>query len=393
MSHTVTVPEFLKHFRCLGADCADSCCKGWNMQLTDADYERYVATSSELAASATGEKGSYRMQRDPASDCCVRFKEGLCSIQQTYGEDMLGEACYFYPRATRALGSHTVMTAAPSCPEIARLALYDEKAFSFSEVILDRLPSTLKNFLPDGISDKDALAIHALFMEKPLDAAIPAERVLMRMFAVAESLERINVTSWKEAVPFYFEQADARLPAPESKDTDPAFLLQALCGLVFAAKKVNNTRLMQTIGEMEQALHVKIRMDNLTIVPLPDSIGKAAALLRKWQQEYQPIYAPLLSRYLALQLSLALFPFGGFGDSMTERLAIIGIRFATVKLGLMSALDAAGKPLAEAEIIRVIQSISRFLDHLADAEFSVKIYKETGWLKKSRLRGLLRDGV
>ncbi|MGH9343956.1 MAG: hypothetical protein ACRD19_09375 [Terriglobia bacterium] len=43
------------------------------------------------------------------------------------------------------------------------------------------------------------------------------------------------------------------------------------------------------------------------------------------------------------------------------------------------------------EVVRVVQSISALLDHLAEPDFSLKIYAETGWLKGARLRGVLED--
>jgi len=40
-------------------------------------------------------------------------------------------------------------------------------------------------------------------------------------------------------------------------------------------------------------------------------------------------------------------------------------------------------------VVRIIQSLSRLLDHLGDPAFSLKIYAETGWIKEARMRGLL----
>ena len=74
-----------------------------------------------------------------------------------------------------------------------------------------------------------------------------------------------------------------------------------------------------------------------------------------------------------------------------ERAAIIGIRMATVRLALMSLCQIHNGEPPEKEVIRAIQSLSRFLDHLGSADFSLQIYGETGWLKSGRLRGLLGD--
>lgn len=387
----VIAPEFMKQFRCAGAECPDTCCKGWNMQLTDADYEKYREKAPDLLNAVSGGSGNYIMRRDPGTDYCIKFTDGLCGIQQEYGEEFLGKACNLYPRMFRALGEKIEMAAALSCPEVARLALFSDSAFGEIEEI-DHLPTDTKDYLPQSLSPSQATMIHNMFIDAALAKDIAPERVLMRIFAVSESLERISIDSWADAVPFYLEHADSALPAPEAKETDKVYLLQSLCGLIFASRRLSNPRLMQTVTQMEQALHVKIKMDDLAIVPLPDSMNAVRQLSAMWLDNYRNDYTDLLRRYLAMQLSLALFPFCGFGNSLTERIAIIGVRFATVKLGLMSACSLSAAKLPEDEVIRVVQSISRFMDHLAEPEFSLKIYQETGWLQKARLMALVGDG-
>ncbi len=363
------------------------------MQLNNFMLDRYAKEAPQLLASVTGEEDDHHiMKRDATSDFCVKFEGGLCGIQSKLGEEFLGDACYFYPRVVRKLGTTTTFTAALSCPEITRLTLFEEGAFAQDiHQEAGRIPERLQNYLPDPLTADQAWKLHRIFLEYALTPDVTAERSLMRIFSAMESLMRIPVASWLESAPFYLDQADATLPAPEPRDTDTVYLLQALCGLVAAAKKLRNTRLMKTIAEMERALHVRIPWDTLAIATFPDSSHAMLTLHARWQQEWKTHFSVLLKRYLAAQLSQALFPFAGFGQTPSQRIAIIGIRLATVKLAIMSACTEAGGVAAEKEVIRVVQSLSRLLDHLAEPEFSLKIYQETGWLQKRRLRALLGD--
>ena len=363
------------------------------MQLGSEKKVLYDEKAPELlnAITSIGDD-EYIMKRDTKTDYCISFSDGLCGIQNKYGADFLGDACYFYPRVTRKIGQDTVLTGTLSCPEIARLALMDENAFLPSEGSLHHFPTSLKDYCPSGLDAQATWAIHTLFLHAAMNETVSPEHALMQIYVVAQSLERIDMGSWHEAVPFYLGMADAGIAPAVVKASDMVYLLQSLCGLVFASKKIhNNARLVETIHEMEAALHVTIRMDNLAIVALPDSVYATENLLLRWQNEWAVHYAPIVRRYLIMQLSLAIFPFGGFGDSLTSRIAIIGIRLATIKLALMSAISQKpSAPLTEETIIRVVQSLSRFLDHLSDPEFSLKIYQETGWLQPERLRGLLQ---
>jgi lysine-N-methylase len=362
------------------------------MQLDTATQERYRAHAPALLDSVAGAGESAIMKRDPKTDYCVKFEGGLCGIQRDHGELFLGDACYFYPRSARALGDVRTMTATLSCPEIARLALLQgDDAFADTEIPIDRMPLSLTDYLPGTLNSAQAMAIHRAFLAAALDDRAAPERNAMHLFTAATSLSRITATAWQGAVPFYLQHADASLLPPEPRDTDPVYLLQALCGLVAAAKYVHHVRLMHTIRDMEQALHVTIRWDTLAIAALPDSAHASASLHQRWEREWKARYAPMLRRYLAMQVSLAAFPFAGFGHTLPQRAAVIGIRFATVRLALMSVLQATSGAPAESDVIRAVQSISRFLDHLAEADFSIKIYEETGWLQQTRLRGLLGD--
>ena len=103
----------------------------------------------------------------------------------------------------------------------------------------------------------------------------------------------------------------------------------------------------------------------------------------------QITYAPLLKKWLAAQLSSAFYPFAGLGETLQDKITIIGVRFSIFRLALISAYSMYGGKLHQDDVVRIVQSLSRFLEHLADPTFSLQIYAETGWDKESRMLGLL----
>lgn len=391
MAYAIKQPTFLSKFSCLGDACEDTCCKGWGMQVDAATVQRYEKAAPELLEAVTGSGDSCLMKRDALTDHCVKYENGLCGIHRKHGTDFLGDACHFYPRMTRGLGDMRVMTGALSCPEVVRLSLFDDEAFTWQDATSERLPYTLIDYLPEGLTPEQVFFIHNAFVTKALSKNHSAARNLMHIFCVAESLQNIPVQAWPDAVPFYLEHADGRLPAPVAADSDPFFLLQALCGIIAAAKKGQQERLMQNVRMMEAALHVNIQWDNLAIAHLPDSMHMAASLEHNWNETWSASLDDVLKRYLASQIVLALFPFSGFGDTLANRAAIIAVRFATIKLALMSACRINGTIPTPEHITRIVQPLSRLLDHLAGADFSLSIYKETGWLNGDRLRALVGD--
>lgn len=378
----------LKHFACLGERCEDTCCKGWSMQLGEAMYETYQRAAPELLdAVEAAEESPWIMRKDPKTTYCVKFDNGLCGIHKKYGDTFLGDACHFYPRATRTLGQQTVMTAALSCPEVTRLALFDDTVFDWHSAAIDRMPHSLKDYLPEGLTSEQALGVHASFL-KACEEAASAEQIFSRIASVARSMVLLGRTSWPQAIPFYLRMADGRLPEAQTNINDPFNLLHALMGLIVATQKPMSDRLKQTVSEMERMLAVTLNWQTTQMQTNDRSAESYASVKASWDMAADR-YQPLLKKYLQMQLSLSLFPFSGLGGTPPERATILGVRLATIRLGLMAAHHLHHGNMPENEVIRVVQSVSRFMDHLGDAAYSLAIYKETGWDQEARLRGLL----
>ena len=380
----------VSQFVCVTDRCPDTCCKHWSMQLDSETLVRYKIQAPELLDSVESqEDGSFIMRKDAQNGYCVRYDGGMCGIHKKYGEDFLGDACYFYPRVTRALGDKVIMGATMSCPEIARMALYNDNPFEWDSAVVSRVPQEMKNILPDGMTVEDVLAVHAAFMAAADDQQAQVTQVFARIASVSRSIQRIAPKDWVRVVPMYLRLADSGLPAPEPHPADAFNIVHALCGLVVASKKPVSTRLQETINDMQAALHVTLDWQNVLIHLSQDSADAYQQLLAHWEQA-KDAYEPLLKRWLAMQLSTACFPFAGLGATLVERITIIGVRLATIKLALMCLYGTYGRSIPQDVVVRAVQSLSRFLEHLGDPAFSLQIYAETGWDKESRMRGLLQ---
>lgn len=359
------------------------------MQLTRETMVLYEEKAPELLEAVTSGEAEFIMKRDPATDYCVKFENGWCGVHATYGDAFLGDACHFFPRVTRQLGERRVMTASMACPEITRLVLLADAPAQHGEHTIERLPHSLKDYLPASMDAQQAWAAHEVCLGAVRQEGWSAERAVLVLNSVARSLDMMPQEQWAMALPFYLKMADGSLPAAEANPSDPFNILNALQGLVGAAGLSARPRLMETIQEMERVLDVTLDWETLGIA-LNERSGMQYLRARSfWKQSCEAHYAPLLKRWLEAQLSLALFPFSGFGQTLAERVTIIGVRMATVKLALMAGCFARQAVMDEAETVRAMQSIARFMDHLADATLSLKIYSETGWVREARMRALL----
>lgn len=378
----------LTQFTCLGDRCEDTCCQGWSMQVDEATRTRYAERAPELLQDVVeAEEGGWIMRKDPATSLCVRLEGGLCGIHKKYGDGMLGDACHFYPRVTRQLGGQVLRTATLSCPEIARLTLFTDPQ-PLQPADNGRLPFTLRNYLPDAMSPEEALTVHKAFLDAACDTTASAEQIFLRIARTSRSLDILSQKDWHLLTAFYIKDADLRLPEAQANISDAFNLLHMLCGVIVATRKAPSPRLRQTLADMEAALASRLDWDNVTIqVSEQHALNALEAVRTAWTQ-HAGRYGPILRRWLYMQLGLGLHPFAGLGPTPTDRATLMGVRLAMLKLALISAHVVRG-PLPDAEIVRIVQSLSRLLDHLGDSAFSLSICNETGWSTEPRLRGLL----
>jgi lysine-N-methylase len=138
----VRQPRHYEAFRCLGADCEDTCCNGWRVMVDRHTYELYQnCPDPELKPSLTSLITINTSSTDdddyasitPTGTQCPFLAEGLCSIQQKLGEDYLSKLCATFPRVMNLVDGVIERALEESCPEAARLALLDPNPMEFDE--------------------------------------------------------------------------------------------------------------------------------------------------------------------------------------------------------------------------------------------------------------------
>jgi len=362
------------------------------MQVESGTRQRWQAQAPELLTAIEGEGADCHMRRDAQSGYCVKFDKGLCGIHKQYGADYLSDACYLYPRVTRTLGEHTLMSATLSCPEIARLALYGpENGLALKTGEFARLPQEIKDYLPTELTPDQALAVHRAFVDSAALQNASAESLLSTIITVAFAFTRLPVASWPEAVEFYIAQAQKNQAATQPVPEDPFNVLHALAGLIVATRTPLAERISAILNTMQQALGATLTWETMQIGLAEDSAQRYEAMCAAWKTQYAALYNPLLARWLRFQLAASLFPFSGLGATPAERIIILTVRFVTLRLSLMCECAVHGQASPEI-IVRNAQSLARILDHIGDPAFSLNIYTETGWIQERRLQALLSLG-
>jgi lysine-N-methylase len=169
--HQALVPRYVSRFSCVGSACEDNCCTGWQVSIDKDTYNAYRQVklpplAERLRQSIRRVEGQTpkvlwaRIEMDQETQECPLLDEGMCSVQQQLGEDLLSDTCYSYPRMTRRAPGHYEMALTLSCPEAARLALLEADAFEFQMESVQVRPATVGTLAtPPGITAETHQAV------------------------------------------------------------------------------------------------------------------------------------------------------------------------------------------------------------------------------------------
>lgn len=371
-------------FACLCADCPDTCCRGWDMPADPAQIARYEASAPELLAIL--DRKANILRREPTGQHCAQLCDGVCSVHQKYGTELLGDACYFYPRLVHNIGGSKVMSGAISCPEMLRLVMHERQPFARAEPTTGRMPAHRRDVVPDGWSAAAVEAIIDAAMACAGDASHTPETIMHQLLALAEIMEYATPNDWHEQ----WQRTMRAGPAGESKEGDSHTLYYALALTEAFGTPGVSKKLQGIMQAMEQQLCCRFARESRDMQFLEGSAGVQARLWQRWNMDTRAARAPMLRRWIQAQLAMTAYPFGGFhAIGFAQRGAVLVQRFATMRLALMCHVPASGAAPDEQVVMEVMQGLSRFMDHLADAKLTMMIHRDAGWQTPTRLRGLI----
>ena len=128
------IPMYYSGFACTGAECEDTCCRGWQIGIDETSYAYYRQVPGafgrrlrqNIQPGDTGGNGGERTFALNGRDCAFLNQEGLCDIYTELGKERLCRTCRTYPRHMEDYGELREVMLSLSCPEAARLILEDD---------------------------------------------------------------------------------------------------------------------------------------------------------------------------------------------------------------------------------------------------------------------------
>ena len=133
------IPDYYDKFKCIGSDCTDSCCAGWDITVNDETYEKYTLVKGSfgdrLMRSVSSSRPHHFLMEE--GRCPFLNQKNLCDIYIHLGEDFLCQICTDHPRFYEVYGSRQEAGLGLVCEEAARLILTNKKKVRFLDENLD----------------------------------------------------------------------------------------------------------------------------------------------------------------------------------------------------------------------------------------------------------------
>jgi lysine-N-methylase len=414
-------PQSYHAFRCIGADCEDTCCVGWIVNVDKSTYEAYQRCDDPelgprlhqlvtINTPSVSDDNYARINLDGPG--CPFLSEGLCGIQNKLGEEFLPIMCSAYPRVMNMVDDVLQRSLDLSCPEAARIILLDPNPMEFDEDEGPPHDPRLANLsvlrTQNGKSNKPYQHFREIreFVIRLLQyRAFPLWKRLMILGSVCDQLQEMAGKGRQEQTPEFLEacrdaiERDLLGKAMNAHRPQPAAQLELVLELIVGriGSDFTTPRLLGCYQKFMQSM-------DWTVESSMNDIG------RRYAAGHSQYYAPFLERhqhmlehYLVSYVHRTLFPLGPqessrglavhhIAHSISEQCLLLLAHYAIIQTLLVGMAAFHQAEFGTGEAILVIQSFTKAFEHSPSfPERALKILAEKGVKSCAALAILIRN--
>ncbi len=368
---TVVEPLFVSAFKCIGSECRDHCCKGWDINLDKPTVRRYLKSSQiEIKTLATenivitGKSFANwgTMKLNSSGNCAFMGKDLLCKVHASLGASALSNTCATYPRKSRIFKNEQQKNLVLSCPEAARQLLAAPNAMLFAQALR---PQAEANKAKDLDQQKKLLNLMCLNIVK-----LSGEKLDEALYALATFLlgaERVSQgEDWLVEMENHFSDVLNTLAQGKIRqqldDIRPDYNLQwsLLMRLQSWLSTREGKRAFSTLNHYVNKL-IYIQAEGAKTDDVSQSMIR---LDNVWQKQVMPWLAErpwIMNNYIQYRIYDEFFP------NDESRSPLLSLYLLTAEWFLLKSLIAANVELvgtvSEEDIINIIYSYHSITKH------------------------------
>lgn len=396
------IPKYMNDFKCIGSTCEDTCCAGWSVPIDEKTYKKYKKNNNIELKDALNknvsrnrsnpDEGNFgKIKLNSKNECPFLTEERLCNIQSKLGEGALSQVCSTYPRLYNIVNKVVEKSATLSCPEVTRLVLLNPELMEFDEIceeisdkyhIKGEINTENNNFLNKIDTYFWELRIFTIQLLQNRNYKIWERLIILGMFyqKVQESIEENKIKEIIGIIDSYTNMINSNVFTDALKDiptntTIQMEILKELTDLKFSIG-ISNKRYIECIFETLKGL-------NSTNETTMEENGESYNCVYK--EYYEPFMKDkeyIFENYLVNYVFTNLFPTKP-NKSLFDNYIMMVIHYAWIKMHLIGMSGYHKKNFNEEHIIKVVQSLSKVVDHS-----NIFLKKILDTLEKSNMKTL-----
>ncbi|WP_338587343.1 flagellin lysine-N-methylase [Clostridium baratii] len=369
-------PKYLKEFKCIGGECEDSCCIGWDIDIDKITFRQYYKVkdqemkkmfqknvhNNEYCQAPDVDYGKVKLKKDkrcPFLDEC-----NYCIIQSKLGEEYLSNVCTSFPRILNKIDGYYEMSLDVSCPEAARILLLKEEGIEFEEneetlgkhIISSEIDTKSKEF--KNLPIKYFKEIRDLSIKIIKNRKFDLNRRLYILGEFINELEEELKYNYENVLKFIKEYDINSVKDSYEKD-DFSYLLQ----VDFFKKTMKYLNILNEVDSLSFKNYTKEVMTGFNFED--DNISKYANIYIEAFEEYSKEYmiknSFIFENYLVNFIYNYMFPFSE-NQSVFDGYIMLLMRYSFIRFYLVGKY-IVNKNESKEEIVRFIQVFSKSIGH------------------------------
>ena len=387
MEVNIFLPKYMAEFKCICSSCTDSCCTGWDINIDENTYDKYINSAGEFKELLKGKFVKNKDEHDSfnhgfmilkdESLCPFFNSDMLCDIHGGVGEENLCITCKSYPRVFNIVDNIYEKSGLPSCIEICSRAFLNKDKMEFIEGIEN---ISEKEIEIRRIIDTEAFEGTESLLQYFWDIRVISINIMQnRRFSIEE---RLNILK------SFYEQIQERNSLHEFDELEELFEnfndevadYEDLKGRSFSEdnefyRSLGNNELVKNIRSIKLKECVKeykagiLKVSNVfkEITSNEEKLLSSSDICKylkntpKYFNELED-YSYVFENYIVNQIFKDLVPFNK-GESFTESVKVLINSYRIIKAYVIGIAINSEEKITGEKIIRVIQALSKDIEH------------------------------
>lgn len=364
------LPKYMMEFKCISSSCTDSCCAGWDINIDEDTYNKYVNSTGELKRLLEGKFTLNKDEHDSFNHGFMVIKDEnrcpflnsnmLCDIHGGDGQENLCITCKSYPRVFNIVDNVYEKSGLPSCIEICNRAFLNKDKMEFIE---DSEDIDEKNIEIRRIIDCEAFEGTESLLQYFWDIRVISINIMQnRSFSIEERLNILR-SFYEQIQEMYNSQEFDNIEELLEDFNDESIDYEDLKGLAFEEHNefyisIAHDELVKNIRSVKLKECVKVyKAGILSENNICNYLNNTPKYLNELEGN-----SHVFENYLVNQIFKDLIPFNK-GESLIESIKVLINSYRIIKAYVVGIAINSNEKMAGEQIIRVIQAFSKDVEH------------------------------